>query len=324
MAGKILSPATQAGPTPERWEAKEGKTNEILRQVWLGLGDWKNRFRQEPAKVLKEMQTMIDFLSLGVFSQENLIVLDELKYTLALKQKMECILFTQLSLDQSITVDPLPPEFTRVNLERWAKINFRPVFLPKIKIDRNFQAKTGRYIRPENEFYARIEQGEVDKSALELPGCWCLADFSTGVDYTNGTQVFPNDPLAETIARLRQEKKIGEYSNTPPGSRFSITPRDEWEKVVCPAWREALGGIGANRICRPESCVEHNFIGNVFDSKNRGQFNVWQWFSDKYGKDGSARLFGGTRDVGGLAFVNYCVAGHRDDFAVARPIVIFN
>ncbi len=73
----------------------------------------------------------------------------------------------------------------------------------------------------------------------------------------------------------------------------------------------------------PESCIEHNFIGNVFDTKNRGQFNIWQWFSDKFGKDGADRLMGGPRDGGRLADVGYDDAGDRGDGAAARLLVSF-
>ncbi len=127
-------------------------------------------------------------------------------------------------------------------------MNFHPVFLPELKIGLDFKTKKG-WTRPQAWFYQQIIEKRIAPDADTLKRGWYLADFSTGVDHTNGTQVFPNDPLTETITRLRQEKKIGAYPITPPGSRFFITPR-EWENVVCPAVREALG-IGTNRVCRP-------------------------------------------------------------------------
>lgn len=241
----------------------------------------------------------------------------EEEWALRLRTRMERILSKKLGYP--ISVDPLPSEFTPENLARWAKMNFRPVFLPKLKIDREFRAIN--YVKPCEFFYSAIDQRMVGEGALWLPGCWCLADFSIGVDYTDGTQIFPNDPLAETIAQLRQEKKIDKYDKTPMGSRFSITPV-EGENVVCPTVQEVLG-IGTNRVCRPESCIEHNFIGNLFDGKNRGHFNIWQWFSDEYGKNGAYRLFGGARVFGGLAYVDYDAAGYRYALAFSRPLVSF-
>lgn len=273
---------------------------------------------------LKEFFRQLDDESLRV---EHVIAVNEHRnpfapeeeWALRLRTKMERILSKKL--DIRVSIDSLPPEFTLENLERWATMNFRPVFFPGLKIGSDLKTKKG-WVQPEAWFYQQIVEKKIAADADTLKRGWYLADFSKGVDYTDGTQVFPNDPLTEIISHHRAEKKIGKYDNTPLGSRFSITSR-EWEEVVCPAVREALLGVESSRICRPESCVEHNFIGNVFDSENRGRFNIWQWFGDKFGQEGSAHLLGGYRVHGGLAHVFCDGAGPRAGTTAARPLVEF-
>ncbi len=219
-----------------------------------------------------------------------------------------------------IVVDPLPPEFTEVNLAHWATFNFRPVFLPRENIGaerplKNW-TKLGRW------FYERVMDGNIKPIHPDLPptllrGCWHLADFTVSADYTDGSQVFVNDPLAPIIAGLRQNKLVGRHNNTPDGSRFSITP-DEWQDCVLAHVASKLGVTRAQT--RLERAVEFNAIGNLYDA-NRGKFNAWEWFEDRFGD--SNRLCGGYRDYGGLAHVGYYWHDDRDGSIAARPLVSF-
>lgn len=218
-----------------------------------------------------------------------------------------------------IVVDPLPPEFTDKNLALWATFNFRPVFLPREDIGLNRPLKN--WTKLEQWFYDRVGDGKIKPIHLDLPptllrGCWHLADFTISADYTDGSQVFVNDPLAPIIADLRIKKLVGRH-NTPDGSRFSITP-DEWQDVVLAHVASKLGVTRAQT--RLERAIDHNAIGNLYDA-NRGKFNAWEWFEDP--SDDSFRLFGGDRDGGGLAGVCHGWRGYRGGPFAARPLVSF-
>lgn len=219
-----------------------------------------------------------------------------------------------------VIVDPLPPEFTDENLVLWARFNFHPVFSPREDITANRSLKN--WTKLGQFFYENVRNGKIkpihpDLSPTLLRGCWHLADFTVSANYTNGSQVFVNDPLAPIIADLRQKKLVGGHNNTPDGSRFSITP-DDWQDVVLAHVASKLGVTRAQT--RLERAIEFNAIGNLYDP-NRGKFNSWEWFEDHF--EGSRRLYGGDRDSGGLAAVDYDWRGRRFGSLAARPLVSF-
>ena len=219
-----------------------------------------------------------------------------------------------------IIVDPLPSEFTDKNLALWAAFNMKPVFLTGEDISES--RVLGGWTKPERWFYQRVTDGSIkrihsDLSPTQLRRGWYLADFTISADYTDGSQVFVNDPLAPIIADLRQKKLVGRHSNTPNGSRFSITP-DEWQDVVLAHVASKLGVTRAQM--RLERAIEFNAIGNLYDA-NRGKFNAWEWFEDHFGDSG--RLCGGDRDRGGLADVHDDWRDGRDSGIAARPLVSF-
>ncbi len=219
-----------------------------------------------------------------------------------------------------ILVDPPPPEFTEENITRWATFNLEPVFLPGEDIGR--ERKLKGWTKLADWCYSRVEDGKIKPIAEDLPPTmlrrgWYLADFTVSVDYTNGSQVFVDDPLAPIIAKLREEKKIGKYDNTSMGSRFSIT----WDEWVNPLLTYVASAYGLPRAqVRLERAIEFNAIGNLYDA-NRGKFNAWEWFYDQF--EDSRRLCGGCRDVGGLAGVSYDSQMGRDSILASRPLVSF-
>ena len=215
----------------------------------------------------------------------------------------------------NVELVPLPPEFTEVNLAKWSEFNLKPVFLPDEEIgpDRRLKGWT----KPEHWFYDQIRENKLASDSATLHQGWYLADFTPGVDYTDGTQVFPDDPLAPIIVRLRQEKKVGQHDNTPPGSRFSIT-HDEWQTVVLPAIANHLG-FNPGQV-RLERAVEFNAIGNLY-APNRGKFNMWEWFHDHF--EGSYRLSGGLLRYGGLAGIFYVMFCDRVGIITGRSLVSF-
>jgi hypothetical protein len=225
---------------------------------------------------------------------------------------------TQKKLQKFFRVDieSLPSEFTEENLAKWAEFGFKPVYLPMEEIGENRKFKKN-WTKPEKWFYQKIGEGKISADGAKLYRGWYLADFTVGVDYTDGTQVFPDDRFAPIIAKLREEGKIGKYDNTPLGSRFAIT-NDEWRDVVCPVIAEALG-FKPQQV-RLERAIEFNAIGNIYDP-NRGKFNMWEWFSDKFAD--SRWLCGGGREHGGLAHVDCDWSGVRYDVIAGRPLVSF-
>lgn len=267
--------------------------------------------------VLKDFFRQIDD---GSHTLESVKAFNEHRVVSALENLMET---TQKKLQKFFCVDiePLPVEFTEENLAKWAEFNLKPIYLPMEEIgeDRKFK----NWIKPEKWFYQKIKKDEEDKEgkissdSAKLYRGWYLADFTVGVDYTDGTQVFPNDPFAPIISKLREEGKIGKYDATPSGSRFAII-HDEWRTIVCPAIAEALG-FKPEQV-RLERAIEFNAIGNMYDP-NRGKFNMWEWFYDQF--EDSGRLCGGGRGRGGLAAVGCSWSSDLRDSVAGRPLVSF-
>ena len=216
---------------------------------------------------------------------------------------------------KKIIVDRIPAEFTEENLAKWARYNLKPVFLPDEEITENREIKN--WVKPRRWFYDKIKEGKIARDSAVLKRGWYLADFSIGVDYAGGIQVFPNDPLVPIIERLREEDKIGKYDKTPMGSRFSIIPRNEYPLVFTELAKEL--GLKSEQILL-ERCIEFNAIGNLYDS-NRGKFNSWEWFFDAF--EDSYRLCGGDRGDGGLADVDRHWSGLRLVNLAGRPLVSF-
>ncbi len=215
-----------------------------------------------------------------------------------------------------VTVDPLPAAITEANMAKWAKFNLRPVFLPGEEIGeerplRNWK-KSGRW------FYDQIRAGNIADDSAKLRRGWYLADFTVGTDYTDGTQVFANDPLANLILSLRIGDVVGKFDATPLGSRFAIS-NIEWREKVLPTLTDALSATGVKTF-RLERAIDFNAIGNIYDS-NRGRFNMWEWFDDSF--DSVDRLYGGDRGSGGLADVSYGTASDRAYDLAGRPLGCF-
>lgn len=237
------------------------------------------------------------------------------KHLHELKQMMEGILNEKFEEQQNIP-DP-PMEWTEELLAKAKSLGLEPFYLPEKEIISGNVPDW--WILPRDEFYQWIRDGKIAKDSAKIYSGWILADVCQGVDYTDGTQVFPNDPLAPIIIKLREQKKVGKCDKTPAGSRFAIIPKNEWP-LVCEAVLKELDIDSKKATCRLERAIEFNTIGNLYDS-NRGKFNMWEWFADDF-KD-SRRLIGGSRDGGGLADVSDRWSDNRSDDFAARPLVSF-
>lgn len=197
-----------------------------------------------------------------------------------------------------------------------ARYNMRPVFFPRVDINEPFKKKG--FIKLDNGFYAHVLCGTIKGGGpTQLREGWCLADYSVGVDYANGTQVFPDDPWFELITELRTCELIGKDDTIPSGSRFAIT-WDEWDKTLLTYMASKLSTTRAQTTL--ERAIEFNFISNVYDS-NRGRFNMCQWFADAISD--SRRLFGKYRADGRFMSVDNRWCGHCDDGITSRPLVRF-
>ncbi len=214
----------------------------------------------------------------------------------------------------------LPTVVTVENLAKWAAFNMQPIFLPELDLTEDCRLPK-RWVRLEAVYYQWLREGKIGEvfpgiSPTKVRPGWYLTDMSVGADYTDGTQVFPDDPWVALFTRLRSEKLIGGLPETPPGSRFAIT-HDEWILVVLGFMASELGFPRAN--LRLERASELNAIGNIYDL-NRGKFSMWVWLLDPF--EDSLRLIGGLRDDGGLAHVCYGWPGHRVRSIAVRPLVV--
>ena len=216
---------------------------------------------------------------------------------------------------KKITVDPVPAWFTPENLARAVKFNLKPIFLPGEEIGENRRIKG--WVMPDRDLYRWEKEGKIASDSHCLKHGWYLADFSRGVDYTDGSQVFPDDPLSPIIEKLRQAQKIGKFDKAPIGSRFAIVPQSEWPLVFAEIANDL--GLKQEQI-RLERAIEFNAIGNIYDS-GRGKFNMWEWFADLF--EDSDRLYAGHRDHGGWAYVSDIRFGDRNDDFAGRPLVSF-
>ncbi len=214
-------------------------------------------------------------------------------------------------------VSAIPDSWTPEFLINAARYKMHPVFIPEADINRAFRKAS--YIKPNDWYYEKVNSGDI-KGAYPtyLHKGWCLADFTEGIDYAGGTQTLPDDLWASLIAELRIEREIiGAHSDTPSGSRFSIT-WEEWIQVVFAHMAAKLPTTRA-QINLP-TAIEWNFIGNVY-ACHYGAYNMRTWLQDQFGDD--YRLIGGYRDHGGLAAVSSYWHSLRHGSIAGRPLVRF-
>ena len=244
----------------------------------------------------------------------NSAVTDGWKSELVAYAKRKLKKFSRGWAEQIMSIpDSWSPEF----LANASSLGYKPVFIPETDIGEAFRHR--KYIKPEDWYYTNIRNGNIKtENPTNLREGWCLADSSQGVDYTDGSQVFPNDPWEPMLTKLRVELKIvGRNDKTADGSRFAIT-HDEWIQVVLAHWAGALMTTRAQTNL--PTAIEWNFIGNVY-FPHYGAYNMWTWFADRFGD--ARRLVGGVRGRGGLAYVGCSWSGLRHDSICARPLVSF-
>ena len=195
---------------------------------------------------------------------------------------------------------------------------FEPHCLPPIHFEKNLKWP-GKGVKPEDWYWEQIKAGRISKEAAKLQGLWFLVDGSQKPNHDSGRQLYENDPLGPTLARLRQEGKIAvpsSYRHIPDASRFAVS-WDEVTQHVNPAVAELLG-VEVSQVRLPRA-IEFNVLGNLFHPE-WGETTTWEWFEDVFG--GGRRLHGGYSVYGGLADVDHYWSDGRDDIGF-RPLVVF-
>lgn len=148
---------------------------------------------------------------------------------------------------------------------------------------------------------------------------WVAFDTSIRPDYTDGTQLFEHDYLANMIARLRNDDDIPTLDRLKevPQTRFAVCAT-EVDKFVALPFAKTLH-VNEKWAGVPYA-EEANFLGNMFYT-HIGKASTWEWYRNPFGAGG--RLDGGSSVSGGLAGVSYWPSDDRPDFIAFRLQVSF-
>jgi len=221
---------------------------------------------------------------------------------------------------QEILVPPLPAEITPERLKKWQEQGFELHYFPDIEMKQDADFPLWKK-KPMDWFYDEIKKGNIEQSAMRLPGCWVLMEARQKPAYDQGNQMYANDPFAKTLAELRKQGLIQQYEPVKnPQSRFGISA----EELENPQVKQALAkvlGVKPEQISCPRA-IEFNFFGNAFHPE-LGDTTTWEWFSDLYDK-GRRRLRGGHRAYGGLSDVNWGNPVGRGEDRGFRSLVRFS
>jgi hypothetical protein len=206
--------------------------------------------------------------------------------------------------------------YGRKKIRFWKSLGLEPHFLPKISMMTGDEYP-GWKVKPEQWFYKMLFEGKLffevngklEKiTTCELPGIVALIDTRLKPGYDNGKQMWEKDNfLGEIIKKMRQQKKLADYSHQ--ASRFGISASEA--DAIKPFVANKLG-LESNQI-RLETTIERNAIPQIFlhmPRKEDGKTNTSVWTEEYFdGRDN--RLSGGDSDSGGLAYVYAVVSGGR-------------
>jgi len=210
---------------------------------------------------------------------------------------------------RKIEVPSLPDEITPERIAEWQEKKLELHYLPDI--DMAQETKLKNWIKPDFQY---IEESDLPKDAMKLPGCWVLVDAREKPEYKNGDQMYKDDedflgPVLEKLRSSVGQKNGPIESFKHPQSRFNISP-EELEKPEVNAAIAQACGLEPEQVSTPRM-IEFNILGNVHHPEwGKPPSNCSEWFSDKY-KAGRRRLVGGVSDDGGLADVYWGGPGRR-------------
>jgi len=196
---------------------------------------------------------------------------------------------------------------------------FDPHFLPRVELKQEDEYP-GWKIKPENWYWEQIRKGRIGEDAPKLDGVWVLFDKTPKPNYTDGTQMYENDPFAQILERGRKDGRIQVpdfVKHVPQNSRFAVSS-DELYQYVYPEIAKLLG-IDPTQV-RSSKEIEFNVLGNLH-YPYLGETSTWEWLHDKFEDD--HRLDGGGSGLGGLANVHRSWSDDRHDDLGFRPLVVF-
>ena len=195
---------------------------------------------------------------------------------------------------RDIAVPPLPEGITLEQVQAWEKQHLKLHYLPPIDMAKETELE--HWIKPD---YQYINESDLPKDAMLLPGSWLLVDERPKPKYESGNQQYDNDTdfLGPVLEELRQKGLIQSFKH--PGSRFYISPQELENPAVIEAIARAYN-LKPEQITLPRM-IEFNVLGNIHHPE-WGESNCSEWFSDQH-KAGLKRLDGGNSVNGGLAYV---------------------
>lgn len=167
----------------------------------------------------------------------------------------------------------------------------------------------GLVVKPDRWLFEEIQKGKISLDAISLSSQWAAMEGFPKPEYDGGKQLYENDPLASKLEKLRKNGKIAAPADgcrhIPSISRFGTSP-DEIASLIVPVFAglsQIEDQIKAGKIKAGVPPWASWFYRGNTAHPEWGQTNTWEWFTNSFGAAG--RLFGGYRDLGGLAGINY-------------------
>ncbi|HWQ99944.1 MAG TPA: AAA family ATPase [Candidatus Methylomirabilis sp.] len=212
--------------------------------------------------------------------------------------------------EKTIDVPPLPAEITPDRLENWEKLGLELHYFPAEDMtnDRKLKAWTKK---PNGWFYDQIANGQLPSSATQLPEGWFVVDGRKKPAYTNGDQIYDNDPLAPVLAELNLRGLIASKT------RFSLHPTDFDRPEVMQALAEAID-LDPDQ-CTPTEEIVWNVLANIHHPE-WGMTDTYEW--QKESMTSGERLLSGGSSFGGATDVD--ARDRADDDVGFRPLGRFS
>ncbi|HEU0050770.1 MAG TPA: hypothetical protein VFQ60_01800 [Patescibacteria group bacterium] len=233
---------------------------------------------------------------------------------------------------EEIAIPPFPRQATKERILEWRRLGLELHYLPAItmaKIKRGskgkilevapiefpgWKKKPGKRYANQGisiDFFDKIKSGDLDSSALDLPGAWILVDTREKPSYVgNSDQMYQNDFLGPILEELNEKgiiKQTRINTNEPlrADSRFGISPSELDDLRVKKAIAKVMG-ISEEYVSLPRA-IEFNVLGNLYYPE-WGETDTDEWFEDGYKEHW--RLYGGASLDGGLS----CVSAGRCNY----------
>ena len=204
--------------------------------------------------------------------------------------------------EKEIVVSPLPAEITPERLKKWEKLGFELHYFPAEDMTKDRKLK-GWKEKPNDWFYEQIADGTIPSDATKLPDGWFVINGRQKPAYTDGTQMYDNDPLAAALKDLNERGIISQTMSDGkiklnPASRFGMKPADFEKPEVIETLSKALN-ITPAQFSLTETIV-WNVLANIHHPE-WGTTNTYEWQKEKFGS--GERLISGNSVHGGASYV---------------------